>query len=144
MIQFSVRGKPVPQPRPRATAIGGHARVYTPANSPIARWRSDIREAAVVAMEGLEPLIGRVQIRLTVMIPRPQSHLDIRGDLKKGSPKDPIGRRSGDVDNYAKGVLDAMNGVVYEDDSQVDALVITKLYEEDEDRGVRIKVEQFG
>ena len=35
-----------------------------------------------------------------------------------------------DIDNYAKLVLDALSGVFYKDDSQVTALVVTKVYDQ--------------
>ena len=35
-------------------------------------------------------------------------------------------KRSRDIDNYNKGILDAMTGIIYEDDSQIDKLKIKK------------------
>lgn len=40
----------------------------------------------------------------------------------------PIGRP--DVDNYAKGVKDALNGIMYKDDSQITKLTVRKYYAE--------------
>jgi crossover junction endodeoxyribonuclease RusA len=37
------------------------------------------------------------------------------------------GRTSADVDNLAKTVLDALNGVLYEDDRQVERLVVNRV-----------------
>ena len=37
-----------------------------------------------------------------------------------------------DVDNLAKAVLDALNGILYEDDSQVVMLAVTKQYAKEE------------
>ena len=37
-----------------------------------------------------------------------------------------LGKRSGDVDNLAKGVLDACNGILWADDSQVVKLTTAK------------------
>jgi len=36
--------------------------------------------------------------------------------------------RTGDLDNIAKSILDALNGLAYEDDCQVTTLIITKHY----------------
>ncbi|MBP6281003.1 MAG: RusA family crossover junction endodeoxyribonuclease [Leptotrichiaceae bacterium] len=35
-------------------------------------------------------------------------------------------KRSRDIDNYNKGILDAMTGIIYEDDSQIDKLSLSK------------------
>lgn len=42
----------------------------------------------------------------------------------------PRTKRKADVDNLAKTVLDGLNGVVYKDDAQVDALTITRHWSE--------------
>ena len=38
----------------------------------------------------------------------------------------PPDRRRRDLDNLAKAVLDGMNGVLYDDDSQIDNLIIRR------------------
>ena len=45
----------------------------------------------------------------------------------------PIGSRDGDIDKLARGVLDALSGVVYQDDSQVTQLIAVKRYAATED-----------
>ena len=45
----------------------------------------------------------------------------------------------GDVDNYSKGILDALNGVVYPDDKQIVELTVKKFYSETDFVKVRIK-----
>lgn len=52
----------------------------------------------------------------------------------KSSKRD---RPRGDVDNYAKAVLDSLNGVLWEDDDQITILIAHKHYSEDP----RIEVE---
>lgn len=44
-----------------------------------------------------------------------------------------------DIDNYAKAVLDSMNGIVFKDDCQVVQLVLSKHY--DESFGIDVTVE---
>ena len=41
----------------------------------------------------------------------------------------------GDVDNYAKGVLDAMNGVLWDDDDQIVKLTVSKRFTEQNEEG---------
>lgn len=43
-------------------------------------------------------------------------------------------KRKHDIDNYCKPVLDSLNGIVYEDDSQIVDLRVTKSYKKDEPR----------
>jgi crossover junction endodeoxyribonuclease RusA len=49
-------------------------------------------------------------------------------------------RRRRDLDNLSKAVLDACNGVVWEDDQQVTQLHITKQFDRDE-TGITVYVE---
>lgn len=48
-----------------------------------------------------------------------------------------------DVDNIAKIILDALNGIAYEDDKQVIELSVIKRYTEDKER-VEIELSEFG
>ena len=49
-------------------------------------------------------------------------------------PKRPVNRYPrGDIDNYAKAILDSLNGIMYKDDSQICTLKVTKRYS-DHDR----------
>lgn len=54
------------------------------------------------AMNGASPLSGAIKISVTVCRPRK-----------------PSSRNFGDADNHLKAVLDALNGICYEDDAQV-------------------------
>lgn len=53
--------------------------------------------------------------------------------FKTSARTHPIGSRDGDVDKLARGVLDALTGVAYGDDSQVTQLVAVKRYAATED-----------
>ena len=48
-LDFTVPGKPVPQPRPRITTRGNFAHAYTPKSHPITSYREAIRKAAIAA-----------------------------------------------------------------------------------------------
>jgi Holliday junction resolvase RusA-like endonuclease len=45
-------------------------------------------------------------------------------EYKTDSPVSPL---RGDIDNYAKSILDGLNGVAFKDDSQVRSLEVVKL-----------------
>lgn len=73
--------------------------------------------------------------------------IDVMRALPKSAPKS-VGAEEDmhkpDVDNVAKGVMDALNGVAYEDDRQVVSLSVLKMprmrREHDE---IRVRVESF-
>ena len=120
-ITFSVPGEPVPQPRPRVSTRGGFARAYVPAKHPVHAYRAAIANAARAAGAGVhgEP----VGVLIDLVWERPKSHLRKSG-VKPDAPQYP----RCDVDNAAKAVLDALNGVAWEDDSQVCSLTVAKHY----------------
>lgn len=120
-ITFTVPGEPVPQPRPRVSTRGGFARAYVPAKHPVHAYRAAIANAARAAGAGVhgEP----VGVLIDLVWERPKSHLRKNG-VKPDAPRFP----RCDVDNAAKAVLDALNGVAWEDDSQVWLLTVAKQY----------------
>jgi len=130
-ITFSVPGDPVPQPRPRVSTRGGFARAYVPKTHAVHAYRAAIAEAARAAGAGVhgEP----VNVVIDFVAQRPKSHLRKSG-VKQDAPKLP----RFDVDNAAKACLDALNGVAWEDDSQVARLVVEKSYGTEARTTVRI------
>lgn len=123
-INFFVPGIPKPQPRPRAVVRGKHAGVYDPGTA--SAWRADVRAAALSAAPR-EPFTGGVVVSLAFAFQRPASHLKKRGGLTRNAPAFPTGRN--DVDNLAKAVIDAMDGLgFWGDDGQIVDLRVTKAY----------------
>jgi Holliday junction resolvase RusA-like endonuclease len=117
---LEITGRPVPQPRHRATRGG---RMYLPSSAPIRAFKRQVVTAAVKRFT--KPITGPVVVEITAMFQRPPSHLTGRGELRKGAPVFP-GRNLGDVDNLAKGALDALTGIAWDDDSQVVDLRVAK------------------
>ena len=126
-IRFTVTGTPKPQPRPRAFARGGTARVYDPATAE--GWKSAIAEAARSYCPR-EPWRGAVGVELTFGFARPKAHYrtgKYEGELRAGAPEHHLHKP--DCDNLAKAVLDAMTLLgFWRDDCQVVMLVVTKGY----------------
>ena len=120
-LDFTVPGKPVPQPRPRITTRGNFAHAYTPKSHPITSYREAIRKAAIAA--GAKPHKSLVVVFVDASFLRPPSHSNKKG-LKKTAPELP----SCDHDNILKGVCDALNGVAYFDDKQVEMSFVWKRY----------------
>lgn len=118
-ISFSVRTKPVPKARARVTTrrIGKRvvAHAYTPKTT--ADFEMTVRTAALRAMIGIEPLTGALFARIDCVLPIPASWPLRKREAARVGSIYPTSKP--DLDNLKKAVLDAMNGVVYKDDSQV-------------------------
>lgn len=75
------------------------------------------------------PLTGPIKVTARFFIQRPKK-------LKKGSRGFPITRP--DLDNYLKGVFDALNDLIWEDDSQICHGDTAKVYDDLTGAGPRI------
>lgn len=121
-ISFSVSGKPVGKGRPRFTRAGG---AYTPKQTvdqekrvAAAAWQAMVLAGYTVTDKSVA-----AQIVIEAPIPKSWSKGDrLAAELGAKRPGKP------DLDNVAKLVLDACNGVVYHDDAQVHHLTISKRY----------------
>jgi|SRR3990167_2746046 len=125
-ISFTVPGVPVPKARARTVFQGGHVHSYTPKKT-VEYERLIARHARKAMNTGgilLLPFKGALAVTVIFTLPRPKSHFR-KGSLKSEMPKRPISRP--DVDNYAK-TLDALNGIIWVDDSQVVDLKSIKRY----------------
>jgi len=113
-IVFIVPAVPIAQPRPRATTISGAARMYEAKKEhPVHVFKAACKLAAHKAYQGA-PLTGPLRVDLQFVFPRPKSMLwKTRAMPRLAHTKKP------DADNLVKSVLDALNGVVFVDDSQV-------------------------
>ena len=90
---FRVPGSVVPKARARVAR--GHA--YTPQAT--RDYEAKVKRAALEA--GVQPLVGRIRLSITIHS---------------------ADRRRRDLDNMIKSISDALNGVAYADDSQIDQL----------------------
>jgi len=122
VIEFSVPAIPIAQPRPRACRRGGHASVYEAEKGhPIHAFKLAARLVARMALRGRKPLVGPVGVSLQFLMPRPKS----RVWKTKPMPWEWHASKP-DVDNLAKAILDALNGILWLDDGQVCHLVVAK------------------
>lgn len=148
ILEFSVTGTPVPQGSMQAFVRGGKAHVVAGNAGPLERWRGDIRGASRPAIAAYElPAMGvaAVKVALVFRFLRPASHfLPANGkrqvaELRASAPATLTARP--DVDKLARAVLDALTGIVWDDDDQVTALYAAKRYVElGEPPGVGIRI----
>jgi Holliday junction resolvase RusA-like endonuclease len=74
---------------------------------------------------------GPVHLRIAFGLPRPKGHFGTgrnAGTVKPSAPPFPAVKP--DVDKLSRAVMDALRGVVYADDAQVVAKVVSKHYDE--------------
>lgn len=121
-ISFFVPSAPVAQPRQRHAVIGGQVRNYTTKDHPVHQFKRDIQTEAYNAYEG-KPLDGPIRLELTFLLPRPKSIV-----WKKKLMPRLWARVKPDFDNLAKAVCDALNGILWADDSQVVDASVKKMY----------------
>lgn len=133
-LDFTVYVKAVGKGRPRLTTRGGYAHAYTPEKT--RKFETLVGWAARRAMCQRSPVAsGRavfVQITVSLIPPLSWSRKRRSDVLGAFCPKRP------DVDNGAKAILDAMNGIVYEDDAQVAGLIVQKFYAEKDEINIKI------
>ncbi len=134
-LTFSMSGDPRGKGRPRATARGPFARVYTDPKT--RQYENSVAALARQAMGGRPPFEGPLSVSLRFRISPPKSMTKRqRAAVLSGEQAFP-GRF--DIDNLAKSILDGCNGVCFPDDKQVMRLFATKVASERPGVDVRIE-----
>lgn len=105
--------RPLAKERPRATRTG---HVYTPKRT--AQYEKKVADAYT------GPLIpANHTVEVSLSFSKEGTHIVVT------ATKNPDWKSSlrGDIDNYVKSILDALNGVAWEDDKQIIELTVKKL-----------------
>lgn len=122
MITFIVPGKPHGKARPRMTKTG---HTYTPKNT--VDYEKQV-QVCYIAEHKQKKLEGPVTAHITAIYGVPKSASKAaRFSMLEGHIRP---TKKPDIDNIAKAILDSLNGVAYDDDSQVVRLTIEKVYGE--------------
>ncbi len=124
MVTFKVDANPVGKQRARYAKRGNFVQTYTPDKT--RNYESLIKEAAIEAMGSSEPLETPVTLYLYIRAPIPKSLPKKRIEACLNGLEKPI--KKPDASNVLKSVEDAMNGVVYKDDSQIVNIHVSKVY----------------
>jgi Holliday junction resolvase RusA-like endonuclease len=123
-VTITVQGPPQGKGRARAFLRGGRIGHYTPQKT--RSYESLIFGAAVDAMGDRAPFEQAVQFTLRAVYPVPASWSERKREKALAGAIKPT--KKPDLDNVAKAWNDAMNGVVYRDDSQVVIMFMDKRY----------------
>lgn len=132
LFSLIVRGQPVGKPRPKATVVGGHARVYTPSAGQ--RYEYMVREAFLTSHPQLSPSRMPLRVEIKAFFGLNKADYDSKGNPNKSGRAKLSGARAcakkPDFDNIAKIVVDALNGIAWADDCQIVSASVSKRYDD--------------
>jgi len=134
IIQFTVDGDPVPKGRPRFARRGKFVQTYTDAKT--IDYETHVAMKARQAIGATEPLQGPLSVFLYLRYAIPPSYSKKRKEACLAGLEFP---KRIDIDNVYKSITDAMNGIVYLDDSQIVEAHIKKVYAEDAGANVMVQ-----
>mgnify|MGYP003111668144 FL=1 len=120
-ILFNVIGHPAPQ--------GSKNQFGAESSQFVKPWRVDVRHAAINAMPADWPTDRAVSVNITFKFIQPKSHFTSKGKPSSSWTKYPIGRNKGDIDKLCRSTLDALTGVLFDDDKQVVYLTAKRLWD---------------
>ena len=127
-VELCVMGESVAQGRPRFSQVCGHVTARDPEKSK--NYKALVRSEAQRIYEmdkAFAPIDGPCSMMLTVgrTVPKSWSKkkqaMAIKGEIRPTSKPD--------LDNYVKGILDAINTVIVKDDSKVVGINAIKIYQ---------------
>lgn len=132
--------EPVAKGRPRFKLQGRHVVTFTPKKTH--DYERDVARAYLERCEKYYSKETPLHVAMQFAFPAPKSATKARRkaieDGKEMYTKKP------DVDNLVKAVLDALNGVAYEDDAQIVVISAGKCYTDATDGFVRVKITPVG
>ncbi|GHV35050.1 hypothetical protein FACS1894187_06910 [Synergistales bacterium] len=141
MLRLIIPGEAVPQLRPRFARHGNYVQTYDPAKC--RDYKSYVRMLAAVEVKRGQTLVtypieGPVEVRIAVYRHTPKSWSKAKIAAANAGHIRPTTKP--DIDNIAKGLKDALKGLIWVDDSQVVRLEAEKWYG-DEPRAV-VEIEE--
>lgn len=117
---INIPGKPIGKARPKFSRQGNFVKTYTPEKT--VNYENWVKMCWMNS--GQEKMRGNIIAVIVARFMIPQSFSKKkRNELnEKPCPKKP------DCDNIAKSILDALNGIAYDDDAQIVDLSVSKVY----------------
>jgi crossover junction endodeoxyribonuclease RusA len=97
-------------------------------------WRGAVADAARLAVNaaGAKQFAGDVCVDVTFRWIKPKSHARLRAGEAPGTP------RRADIDKLSRAILDALTGVVYDDDRQVAMLTARRVWADGEGADITV------
>lgn len=126
MIYFEIKGEPVAKGRPKFVSRGSYARAYTPKKT--IEYETKVAEAFKAKHPNEQPIPKDepLDVRIIVYKAVPKNWSKKKKEAVENGFIYPTNKP--DLDNYAKSILDGLNGIAYEDDAQVTRLSVEKFY----------------
>lgn len=126
IFTFEIVGEPQGKGRPRFSTRGGFVKTYTPEKT--ASYENFVKVCYLNKYKG-QKLDGEIIAEIIAYFSIPKSF------SKKKRVQAIEGKimptKKPDTDNIAKTILDSLNGIAFEDDKQVVALLVKKIYGEE-------------
>jgi Holliday junction resolvase RusA-like endonuclease len=124
VVTFEVPGDPHGKGRPKFARRGNFVQTYT--DKKTTSYEDLVRFHANIAMVDLAPLESAVAVYIYIKLAVPKSYSKKRTEACLSGLERPT--KKPDWDNVAKSICDAMNGIVYMDDTQIVDAHVTKVY----------------
>lgn len=124
-VSFQIVGEPKGKGRPRFSKRGNYVRTYTPKDT--LNYEAYIKVSYLNEV-GRKKLEGQIEAKITGIFPIPKSTSKKQRALMLSG--EVMHTKKIDCDNLAKTILDALNGIAYDDDKQVCRLIVEKVYGE--------------
>lgn len=121
-VEFTIKGEPRGKGRPRFTRTG---RVYTPSET--SQYEALVALGYRNSVRGYK-FTSPVRVTIGAYHKPPKKSKKVVKDMLDWHI---LPTKKPDVDNIAKIILDALNGVAWDDDTQVVDLLVYKRYEEE-------------
>lgn len=133
---FTYYGEAIAKGRPRTRVVGKFATIYTPDRT--RSFEGKVKAIAVTQMlsMGSEPTPDGVHVEIAFEKKMPISWPKKKRLALRGEPV----ITGADLDNQVKAVLDALNGVVFEDDKQVSDLTVSRRWGETDNFRISISL----
>lgn len=123
-VEFTVPGEVCAKGRPRFVNRGRFVQTYTPDKT--VNYENLVRLSFMQA--GCEKLSGAIKAEIKVFMQIPKSEsMKKKAAMMAGQIRP---TKKPDADNCAKSVLDALNKIAFDDDSQIVELHVNKYYSE--------------